>query len=148
MRMKKILVLAVFAVLGASLSGCATRGSLFNAGSGERILETAVAGTVVGAGVGVLAEIFGGGDRDRDVVVARNGHGNGGGWYGGGCRSCGYEYDRQYNSWYAAGESARRNDHFQRQEESRRLDEIRSERAGNRGRLDGFEDGRRHRGRR
>jgi len=158
--MKTFLILAVVAVvLFAPVVGAdrGVAGGLFDANSGERILETAVkvgiAGVVIGGGVAILDELFGGGDRNRDYVVVRDsggwGHGHGGWGRDRGCRSCAYEYQRQYNAGLAAGESARRYERFQRDEQSRRREAIRAERAGNLGRQDGFEDGSRprHRGR-
>src|SRR3989338_5462346 len=143
--MKTFLILAVVAVvLFAPVVGAGrgVAGGLFDANSGERILETAVkvgiAGVVIGGGVAILDELFGGGDRNRDYVVVRDsggwGHGHGGWGHGDrGCRGCGYEYRRQYNSGWEAGVNARRYERFQRQEGTGRLAPLRTGRAGNRG---------------
>lgn len=151
--MKTLVVLFVlFAVLFALTVGAARveAGGLFDAGSGERIAEAAIAGVVVGVAVGVLGEVLGG-DRHRDVVFVPGGRGHGGyggydgGWDRGGrgCRGCSYEYMRGYGSGRAAGEKERLYDRFSRGEERRRVDAIRSDRARDRGWLDGFRDGRR-----
>lgn len=125
--MKKILVFAGFAVLVASLSGCATggRGGIFAPGAGERILETtakgAITGAVIGGGVGILSEVFGGGDeRGRGGVFVPGGYGgyDGGHGHGGG-----------YNS-RAEAVNARRYRAAQRDEERRRQEAIWRERYG------------------
>ena len=91
--MKTFLILAVAAVvLFAPMVGAARveAGGLFDANSGERILEAAVAGVVVGVAVGVLAEAFGVDDRGGRVVV----YDQRGSWHArrGGCRGCEFEW--------------------------------------------------------
>ena len=69
--MKAISRMLVFAILVASLTGCAT-GTGFRPGAGERVLDTTLKGVAVGAvgglAIGVLGEVFGGGDDRRGVV--------------------------------------------------------------------------------
>src|SRR3989338_9502834 len=122
--MKAISRMLVFAVLVASVSGCAT-GTGFRPGAGERVLDTTLKGVAVGAvggvAVGVLSEVFNGGDRGQDVVVAPGGYGHGGGhdgWGHGG-----------YNS-PAEAVNARRYRAMQRDEEARRQEAIWAERYG------------------
>ena len=116
-------VLMVLAVLVLT-AGCATSTG-FAPGAGGRILDTtlkgALVGTVVGAGVGVLGEVFGGGDdhRGRNGVFAPGGYGHGG-----------YDYGR-YNS-PAEAVNARRYRAMQREEEARRQEAIWAERRRHR----------------
>ena len=115
--MKRIVLFAVFSVFAASVSGCATggRGGIFSPGAGERIIDTtlkgAIVGTVVGAGVGVLGEVFNGGGSD---------HRGGGVFVPGG-------HSGYYNS-PAEAVNARRYRQQQWEEEERRLDAIHEER--------------------
>lgn len=135
--MKKILVLAVaVVVLFAPMVG-ATRvdaGGLFDAGSGERILDTAVkgaiVGVVVGGGIAILGEVLGGGRDHRDVVVVPGGYPGG---YGHGAWGDGYVEGRSHARADAEYRAA------QYEEEARRLRAIADERE----RWAGYRAGRR-----
>ena len=125
--MKAISRMLVFAILVASLTGCAT-GTGFRPGAGERVLDTTLKGVAVGAvgglAIGVLGEVFGGGDDRRGVVYDQRGG------YGGGYGHGGYGYG-QYNS-PAEARNARLYRQQQWEEEERRLDAIHAERYGRR----------------
>ena len=151
MNMKRFAMIAVLA-LAVPMTGCASgSGSLFSAGSGERILKTTAAGAAVGAAgglaVAVISEVFNGGSGSvatpayvpqtyssysyADPAV-----------YSRGCRSCDLEYTRQYNAGVAEGADARRYRQMQWRDQDRMLEGIRAERAGAWGRIDGYRDGR------
>lgn len=114
--MKKFVVFAVFALLVASLSGCVSSTG-FRPGAAERVLDTTLKGVAVGAvgglAVGVISEVFGGGDdRGRGGVFVPGGYGHGG-----------YNSPAEFeNAWHYRAD--------QRDEERRRQEAIRAERYG------------------